>query len=425
MRTRLAWAAAALAVSAAAFAHAQPTGKVTPAKAAAPPAAGRSEGVAAVVNDEVISTFDVRQRSALILASAGIPITAETLNQVRGQALRALIDEHLQVQEARDKKITVDKTEIDDALGNIAKQNNTTVAKFTAQLSAEGVNIGTLRHQIEADIAWRRLVSARYGSRVRVSNDEVQDTLGRIKANATKPQFQMAEILLPATNDKEFADAETAANRLLDEMKGGKVSFAAIARQFSAAPSAAAGGDLGWLSESDLRPDLRAAAAALKPGQVSSPLRTADGIEIIALIDARAGVDPRTAVRMKLRQVSAPASQRTALDRARVRIRGCDSIDRAISKVDGAQIVDLGETAEGDLNDDMRQLVTDTGVGQASKMIDTAEKASFIVVCTRDSAGGLVPSRDEVEERLYDQELALLSQRYLMDLRRDSTIITR
>ena len=73
----------------------------------------------------------------------------------------------------------------------------------------------------------------------------------------------------------------------------------------------------------------------------------------------------------------------------------------------------------------MRRLVSDTGIGQASKMVDSAEKSSFIVVCTRESVGGLVPSRDEVEERLYDQELALLSQRYLMDLRRDSTIITR
>ena len=304
MQTKLACAAAALAVCAAALAHAQPT-KATPVKATAP-AASRSEGVAAVVNDEVVSTFDVRQRSALILASSGIPVSDEAMNQVRGQALRALVDEHLQVQEARDKKITVDKTEIDDALGNIAKSNNTTVAKFTSQLAGIGVNIGTLRHQIEAEIAWRRLVSARYGSRVRVSNDEVQDTLGRIKANATKPQFQMAEILLPATTDKEFADAETAANRLLLEMKGGRVNFAAIARQFSAAPSAAAGGDLGWLSESDLRPDLKAAAAALQPGQVSSPLRTPDGVEILALLDARAGVDPSTAVRMKLRQVNAP-----------------------------------------------------------------------------------------------------------------------
>jgi peptidyl-prolyl cis-trans isomerase SurA len=81
--------------------------------------------------------------------------------------------------------------------------------------------------------------------------------------------------------------------------------------------------------------------------------------------------------------------------------------------------------AESDLADATRPLVADTQAGQASALFDTKEGAAFIVVCTRDTADGLLPSRNDVEDRLFSDELALLSQRYLMDLRRESTIITR
>jgi peptidyl-prolyl cis-trans isomerase SurA len=399
------------------------SGPAQPRAPSTPSAQG--ESVAAVVNDEVVSTFDVRQRSALILASSGIPPTDEAMKQVRSQALRSLVDEHLQVQEAKTKKITVEKSEVDAALANIAKANNASVPQFTEQLASSGVGIATLRAQIQAEIAWRRLINGRYGSRVRISNGEIQDTLGRIRASASKPQYQMSEILLPAETEQEFTDAETAARRLLAEMQAGRANFANVARQFSAAPSAAAGGDLGWLSESELRPEQAAAAASLRPGQVSQPVRTPAGVLIIALRDAKAGVDPKSATRVKLRQISAPATQRSGLDRVRARIRGCDGLDKAVANVTGANIVDLGEMSEADLTDEMRSKVAEAAVGAPTKMIDTVDNASFVIVCARDTAGGLLPSRDEIEDKLYEQELALLSQRYLMDLRRDSTIITR
>jgi peptidyl-prolyl cis-trans isomerase SurA len=396
--------------------------KPSPAKAAA---IAKSAGVAAVVNDEVVSTFDVAQRSALILASSGIQPTDDAMKQVRGQALRALVDEHLQTQEAREKKIKLETKDVDTAIERIAQSNNLTVAQFTSQLNNAGTSMAALRTQIGSEILWRRLVNGRYGSRVRISNVEVQDTLARIQANASRPQYNMAEILLAADTDQEFKDAETAAGRLLQELRGGRVSFTAIARQFSAAPTAAAGGDLGWMSEGELRPELALAAKALKPGQVSQPIRTAQGILIVALREAKDGIDPRTAMHVKLQQITAPASSRAALDRARSRVRGCDSIAAAMKNVPGAQVVDLGDTAEADLAEATRTKVAETSAGQTTSLMDTADGVSTIAVCGRGSQGGVVPSRDEIEDRLYDQEIALLSQRYLMDLRRDSTIITR
>lgn len=419
--------AGALMLAATAGANAQQGKQPAKPSAAANPqqSTGLGEGVAAVVNDEVVSTYDVRQRSALILASSGIPLTADTMRQVRSQALRALVDERLQIQEATERKVKVEPADIDEAVANIARSNNLTLAQFSKQLSDAGAGMQTLRDQISAEIMWRRLVNGRYGSRVRVSRIEVEDTLARIQANASKPQYHMAEILLLAEGDQEFAEAETTAKRLLQEMRTGRVSFAAVARQFSAAPSAAAGGDLGWLSEAELRPELQAIAAALKPGQVSQPIRTEFGVMIVAVREIRDGVDPRTAMKVRLQQISAPVSARGALDRAKARIRGCNSIPSAIKNVPDAEIVNLGDMVEADLADDMRAKVVATAEGTASALIDGGNKVSTIVVCDRGSEGGILPSRDQIEDRLYDQELSMLSQRYLMDLRRESTIITR
>jgi peptidyl-prolyl cis-trans isomerase SurA len=299
------------------------------------------------------------------------------------------------------------------------------VEQFTSQLRSAGVGIQTLRDQVEAELLWRRLVNGRYGSRVRISSVEIQDTLNRIQESASKPQFHLAEILLLAESDQEFAEAEATAKKLLQEMRTGRVSFAAVARQFSGAPSAAAGGDLGWLSEAELRPELQAATKSLRPGQVSQPVRTEFGVMILAVRDTKDGIDPRTAMKVQLQQISVPASSRAALDRAKARIRGCSSIPAAVKSVPDAEVVNLGDMVEADLADSMRDTVVATPEGGASALMDASGKVSTIVVCRRGSEGGVVPSRDEVADRLYDQELAMLSQRYLMDLRRDSTIITR
>jgi peptidyl-prolyl cis-trans isomerase SurA len=395
------------------------------AKPAAKPAPVRGEGIAAVVNDEVISTLDVRQRSALILASSGIQPTAETMQQVRSQALRGLIDENIQLQEAKAREIEPREADVDSGVQRIAQSNNLTLAQLNKQLVDSGASMATLRRQLRAEITWRRLISARYGSRVRISSEEINDTLERIKDNASKPQYRLGEILLLADTDKEVDEAMKVADRLLREMRAGRVSFAAVARQFSGAPSAAAGGDLGWLSEGELRPELVAATRSLRVGQVSSPLRTEFGVLIIALRELRDGVDASRAMKVRLRQVSAPVSSRAALDRAKARIRGCDSIANAIKNVPDARVVDLGDMVEVDLADDLRAKVAETSAGAASSFIQKDDTVSTIVVCMRGSEGGVVPSRDEVEERLYEQEMAMLAQRYLTDLRRDSTIITR
>jgi peptidyl-prolyl cis-trans isomerase SurA len=392
--------------------------------AAPPTIAQNAEGVAATVNDHVISTFDVRQRAQLLLVSAGLEPTADLQQRARAQALRDLIDERLQLEEAARFEITVDAATIDRRLADIARQNETTPDGLAASLAQSGVSISTLRGQIQADIAWQRLISGMYGSRVRISDVEVNETQARIAANATRPQYLISEIFLPAESEEEFAAMQQGATRLLEQMQRG-APFPLVARQFSQAPSSASGGDIGWIAAPDLLPEIQPVADRLQAGQVSLPIRTPNGIYIIAMRERRASAPVGSTTISSLRQIVAPVARQSAVERLQRRIENCTNLDRDISSITGATIIDLGQTSEADLSQAIRDRIANVETGHASPIVVDGEQVNMIVVCSRETGGGGLPSREEISDRLREQELSLLAERYLRNLRREATIVTR
>lgn len=404
----------------------QPAARATPAAAPtpAPRRVNPAAGVAAIVNDEVVSTYDVNQRASLLLAGAGIETTSENLERARSQAMRDLVDERIQLQEAKEKNITVESAQVDRQIAEIARQNGTNIETLRAQLASNGIGVETLRKQIESDIAWRRLINGRFGSRVRISSDKVAEALARITANASKPQALISEILIPADSDEEIAQAQGIAARLIEEIRGG-APFGAVARQFSGASSSAANGDLGWLSQGELRPELQAVIDQLQPGQVSVPVQAPGGVYILAVREKRAGIDPASATKITMQQVTAPAASRNLFERQMRRVESCEGLRRMVANVTGAQIVDMGETVEAELSTEVRARITNVEDGKATAVYEAPNGLAALVVCARQTGGGGLPSRQEVENRLFDQEMAMLSQRYLRNLRREATIITR
>ncbi|GAM99683.1 survival protein SurA precursor [alpha proteobacterium U9-1i] len=383
-----------------------------------------AEGVAAIVNDDVISTFDVRQRANLLLVSSGVQPSEEMSQRARTQALRDLIDEHIKIQETSTFDISISEAEVDRQIGDIARGNEMTIDQLASQLAGQGVSINSLRFQVQADIAWNRLVNGLYGSRIRVSDQEIRETQARIAANATRPQYLLSEIYLPAETEQEFTNMRNGAMQLLQEMQNG-APFPAVARQFSAAPSASQGGDIGWIAAPELAPELQPVAERLEEGQVSLPIRTSTGIVIIAMRDRRAGAAAGATSIVNLRQVTAPAARRNALERVQRRISGCTNIERDIASVEGANLVDLGQTTESELSGSIQSRISGIRAGDATPVVLDGEQATMIVVCSRETGGGEVPDRREIEQRLRGQELDMLAERYLRNLRSEATIITR
>ncbi len=201
--------------------------------------------------------------------------------------------------------------------------------------------------------------------------------------------------------------------------------FPLVARQFSRSPSAAAGGDIGWIAANELSPELQPIAERLQAGQVSMPVRTPSGVYLIAVRDRRAGGTAGASSQVLLYQVTAPAERQADLERVRRRGEGCANIERQIANIQGAAFTDLGESAESDLSPAIRGRISGIASGAASPVVVNGAQADMIMVCARETGGGGVPDRTEIEARLREQEMNMLAERHLRNVRREATIITR
>ena len=396
-----------------------------------------SEGVAAIVNDSIISTYDLRQRMLLLIITSGIQPTADTLGQIERESMRTLVDEALQMQELRrvekEQKFTIiaEDDDIDRQISRMAQENRATAAQLVASLAASGVNPETLRAQIRAEISWQRWINGRYGSRLRVGDDQVEAALARQNAAAAKPQYLLSEILIEAARVGGMDNAMRGANQLIGQLQQG-APFGSVARQFSSASTSATGGDTGWVSVEELQPALQQSLDQLRPGQLSQPIPVTDGVYILLLRDKRAGSNA-TLVDLKQAAIrlSADATE-TDVEAARAKLVGlkpmitdCASVETAAASVSGVIAGDLGESEIKDLAPAFRDAAEKLNVGQVSDPIRTQVGLHLIAVCAKRQEGGRVPTKDEMENRLVGQQLAMIAKRYLRDLRNSATIETR
>ena len=278
-----------------------------PAAVPARPALAQSvtQRIAAVVNDDVVTSQDLLDRLALAVATSGLPNDQETRQRLAPQVLRGFIDEKLQIQEARRLGLDVTEAEVDQAMDTIAKRNNTNRADLTRYLAEHGLNPRTLRDQLRAQIAWIKVVSRELRPQIVVTQDQIDLALQRGADDATNSELLLSEILLPVYDRAQEASVVQDARGLVAAIRGG-ADFAGLARQVSAAASAENGGDLGWVRAGAITPDLRDRILALGVGEVSDPIVSPAGVHIVQVRDQRspengAPVD-RGQVRLRIEQ---------------------------------------------------------------------------------------------------------------------------
>ncbi|WP_454716417.1 peptidylprolyl isomerase [Caulobacter segnis] len=423
------------------------TQEAPPPQVDAPPAAAApvqptapqplQESVAAVINDEIVSSYDLMQRMRLLMATSGMQPTQENLPQIEQEALRSLVDEHLQMQELRrvekQQKITIISTdkEVDEQIGDIAQSNKMTAEQLQQSLVQQGIGLDTWRAQLRADSSWQSWIQGRYGSRLRIGEDQIKAYQRRLAESAAKPQYQISEVFLDASRVGGMEVAVNGATQLIGQMQQG-APFAAVARQFSGSATAANGGDVGWVNQGEMPTEVDAALEQLRPGQLSKPIQVKDGVYIIYLRDKRAG--SKTAI-VDLKQVAAPLAAdatQAQVDAAtklltdlKPKISSCQTLETAAGKVDGLVAGDLGEAEITDLAPAFQEAANKLDVGQISDPIRTDAGMHLIAVCGKRQGGANAPNHDQIENRLRGQQLALIAKRYLRDLRNQATIETR
>lgn len=279
--------------------------------------------ILAVVNSELVTSVEVAQRVeravAEIRRAGGTPPPDDEL---RKQALEALIDERVQITHARDAGGKVDEADIDRAVAGVANQNQLTVPQLRERLKEDGMDYQRFRSTLRDQMLVERVREREVLGRVRVSDDEVEQLVAQQQAQqAGEPQLNLAQVLVTVP---EGASAEVVAQRqaraeaALARARAGE-DFAKVARELSEDSNREAGGEIGLRPASRLPDVFVAAVQGLGSGTLRPQLlRSGAGFHVLKVLERQAQGTPmvtETRARHILLRVADPAQGPAVLRR--------------------------------------------------------------------------------------------------------------
>jgi peptidyl-prolyl cis-trans isomerase SurA len=254
------------------------------------------DGIAAVVNNEIITISEVQE--------AMVPETEQLQQRYSGQSLqkqvqeqfaqtlRSLIDVRLQLERARKLNLQVSDEDVMSHVEALKKQNQITDEQLGQMLHSRGLTLETYRQQVRDGLLISKVVNVEVRSRLIVLDTELQESYQQRRQRYNVPgALTVSHIMFLVSPDAPEAEVERAHQKavaVLQQLRQGG-DFAALARQYSDGPSAERDGLLGTFQPGELLPGFEEAVMALQPGQISDIVRTRVGLHIIRLDARQAG----------------------------------------------------------------------------------------------------------------------------------------
>lgn len=388
--------------------------------------------IAAVVNADAISLRDIISRMDFIIATSNLPDSQETRQRLLPQVLQQLITETIKLQEAERLGISVSDSELAEGITQVERQNNVASGALIGMMDARGIPRSTFERQIRSEIAWIKTVQQSLAGQVTVSDAEIDARREQLTEAQGKPEALLAQIYLPVEDPLREAEVRQAAERLAQQILEG-ANFRALAQQFSADPSAAQGGDMGWVPLPTLEPELREAVIATPENRLAGPVRTAAGYTIMLVRNKRvAGGQAAGPATLDLAQILLPDTGSRAMSvEQRAQITGeartttsCDAFVALAERIGTPGSGRLGRVTMGDLPPGVAEVVADLPENEPSRAVSVPGGDAVLMVCARESGGGL-PGREALEAQIQKEKVETLAERRLRDLRRAAIVDIR
>ncbi|TWT03858.1 hypothetical protein FQU96_27965 [Reyranella sp. CPCC 100927] len=396
--------------------------------------------VAAMVNDLPITAFELAQRVRFSLLVGRVADSADNRERMARQVLRQMIDERLQLDDARRNGISVDQSEITERLARLEQDNGMPPGGAQASLARAGIPLSVLTDSFRAQIAWSKVVLRKVRAGVNVSAPEVDASLRQLKSNVGKSENRVAEIFIAVDKPDQADEGLRTARRIQEQLRGG-APFPAMVQQFSSGASAANGGDLGWVLPGSLEPALDAAIARMSVNQVSEPIRTQAGWHILKLLAQRSygrgGANTSGGggdVRLNMIQLLLPLPPNSSPDEIErqkglaqgiiSQSKSCADLRRQCDRTKGCTSADSEGVSPAALPATIGDAARSAGIGQGLGPYHAGNAMQIVAVCSREGDNGL-PSRDTVERTILMTKLEAAARRYMRDVRRNAIIDIR
>jgi peptidyl-prolyl cis-trans isomerase SurA len=259
------------------------------------------EQILVKVNGEIFTKSDLEQRQIAALRQKGQTIDLKSdpnnvqlrkaLDEVTPQIMVDAIDEMVIVQRGKELGYTLSDTQFKGVVDNIRKENKIeTDEQFQAALKSENLTMADLRRNLERTMIYQRVQQNEVLAKIGVTDDEARKYYeSHLKEFTTSPTVTVREILVAVPGDPKVMNvaADEAAKAKVLQIRArvttGGENFEKLAGEISDSPSKANAGLIGPLSINDISPDLRKLIESMKAGDVSEPVRTTRGYQILKL----------------------------------------------------------------------------------------------------------------------------------------------
>ncbi len=255
--------------------------------------------VAAVVNGDVVTLLDLEDRAGAELRRLEAEPEGPARQKARARLLRAAFDallaERLLDGQVKELGLEVSDAEVSAVIEDTKKRYHLDDEALDRALLGEGLTRALYRVKVKRDLESFRILSLKVRSRISVSDEDLKNHYQQHLAEyASGQEIRVRHVFLvlaPGAPAADEARVREKAQKALARIRGGE-DFAKVAREASQGPSAAEGGDLGWLRRGVVQAEVEKAAFALETGQVSDLVRTRTGYQILK-VEERRGGQPR------------------------------------------------------------------------------------------------------------------------------------
>lgn len=385
----------------------------------APAAAQNPFETVAVVNDGVVTRYEVIQRDWLqqVLRIPGA--NADT-------ALQSLIDDRLKVAAAREANALPTDEEVQTGVEDFASRANMSADELMVALGEVGIERETVHDYIRSLVSWGDVLRERYNARARPTDEEIDQAIALGSEQGASTRVLLAEIVLPATPEllqlsQERATAISGLKNFDD--------FSAAAARFSIAPSRNTGGRLDWMPLSALPPQLGPLFLSMQPGDVTPPTGTPEGIilyQLRGIQDVKPGLNANNTIDYALIRFPPGTNLRGEIASLALVADTCDDLYGIFKGASESQLV----------RDSQLRNSIGGAIGPQLDLLDPGEMAmigpqgggdggAILMLCSRTTVRDQQVTREDVRRALYARRLEALGEAYLAQLRADAFIEIR
>lgn len=405
-------------------------------------------GIAAVVDDQAISSLDIQERTTLMLGLANLPDTPESRAKLQPQVLRQLIDEKLQMRDAEQNGIVIDAAKLEDGYAQIEAQSGKAPGSLIAYLQSQGLPKTSMDAQVRAQMAWSEIVLRKIRPRVRISDQEVLRYAARMAEGQTSSSDTSNPEVYISVVQIDGERAETEAKALVEGIsKGG--DFRTLAAAYGGA------GEPFWVPLAQMDPAIAAALAKTAKGGVTQPVENETGYQVVQLLDTRRGAPKASPLQesegpryeLTFKQIIVAPKQGTVPEQREQLVSRAQQLSRAPGACVSAEVPAAASMPDVNvkavpmralsqkLPEKLKDALVSIKVGDVSRPYVTPQGVRIFMLCERidlpastaaTAVATLIPRDDDAaRQALFREKVELEAQKYLRNLRREAYIDVR